>query len=102
MTHFSVTARYPGYTLLDCRLETGRTHQIRVHMRHINHPLAGDGLYGGKPGELGLTGQCLYARQLAFDHPVSLEHMCFTAKRPVWFESALKKITPLCADVLSE
>lgn len=93
VTHVEVTARYPGYSLLRCRLETGRTHQIRVHMQSVGHPLAGDTLYGGKTGELGLWGQCLHAGELAFTHPRSGEHMCFSSPLPDWFRAALDSLT---------
>ena len=69
VTHWSVIARYNGYTHIRCELETGRTHQIRVHMAHIGHPLLGDLVYGHKRPEKGLSGQCLHARALRFIHP---------------------------------
>ena len=92
VTHVRVAARYPGYTLAGFRLETGRTHQIRVHMCHIGHPLAGDDLYGGKKGELGLYSQCLCATELSFDHPKTGQAMNFTVDRPEWFEAALEQL----------
>ena len=69
MTHWEVVARYPGVTHLRCRLETGRTHQIRVHMAYIGHPILGDTVYGAKKPVPGLTGQCLHATGLRFVHP---------------------------------
>ena len=69
VTHWEVVARYPGVTHLRCRLETGRTHQIRVHMAHIGHPILGDTVYGAKKPVPGLTGQCLHATGLRFVHP---------------------------------
>ena len=63
VTHWEVIARYRGYTHIRCRLETGRTHQIRVHMAHIGHPLLGDALYGAPSPDKGLSGQCLHARE---------------------------------------
>lgn len=69
VTHWEVVARYPGVTHLRCRLETGRTHQIRVHMAHIGHPILGDTVYGVKKPVPGLTGQCLHATGLRFVHP---------------------------------
>ena len=69
VTHWEVLARYAGYTHIRCRLETGRTHQIRVHMAHIGHPILGDLVYGQKKPEKGLAGQCLHARRLRFLHP---------------------------------
>ena len=69
VTHFAVERALPAHTLLRVRLETGRTHQIRVHLQSIGHPVAGDPEYGGHPGDLGLTRQFLHATRLAFDHP---------------------------------
>ena len=69
VTHWQVLARYPGHTHIRCRLETGRTHQIRVHMASIGHPLLGDTVYGAKKPVPGLAGQCLHARRLSFIHP---------------------------------
>ncbi len=88
VTHFKVLKRYQHYTLVSCRLETGRTHQIRVHMKYINHPLAGDPLYGPRktlPGK----GQYLHARLLGFKHPVTGEEMTFTAPLPADFKKML-------------
>ena len=92
VTHWEVLARYPGYTHIRCRLETGRTHQIRVHMAHIGHPLLGDMVYGRKKPELGLEGQCLHARELTFVHPRSGERLTVTTELPDWFEAVLKKL----------
>ncbi len=69
VTHYQVLARYGAYTLLRCRLETGRTHQIRVHMAHLGHPILGDMVYGRKKPELGMGTQCLHAKELTFRHP---------------------------------
>ena len=88
VTHFRVLKRYQHYTLVACRLETGRTHQIRVHMKYINHPLAGDSLYGPRKTLLG-HGQYLHARLLGFEHPVTGEEMVFTASLPDYFEQML-------------
>ena len=71
VTHWEVIARYPGYTHVRCKLETGRTHQIRVHMAHIGHPIYGDTVYGQKKAMPGMTGQCLHAVGLRFIHPRS-------------------------------
>ena len=92
VTHWEVLARYPGYTHIRCRLETGRTHQIRVHMAHIGHPLLGDMVYGHKKPELGLEGQCLHARELTFVHPRTRERVTVTTELPDWFEAVLKKL----------
>lgn len=90
VTHWEVIARYGQYTHLRCRLETGRTHQIRVHMAYIRHPIAGDPVYGiGKP-ELGLTSQCLHARELTFLHPRTGEAVTVCCPLPEEFEHALK------------
>ncbi|MDR0326451.1 MAG: RluA family pseudouridine synthase [Oscillospiraceae bacterium] len=89
VTHGRVLVRYNGYTHIECRLETGRTHQIRVHMSHIGHPLAGDTRYGGKPGELGLDAQCLHARELAFIHPRKGRELRFFSKLPDYFLKTL-------------
>ena len=69
MTHWTVLERFPGYTHIQCRLETGRTHQIRVHLASIGHPLLGDVVYGAKKPVPGLAGQCLHARRLSFVPP---------------------------------
>ena len=90
VTHWEVIARYGQYTHLRCRLETGRTHQIRVHMAYIRHPIAGDPVYGiGKP-ELGLTSQCLHARELTFLHPRTGEAVTVCCPLPEEFEHALR------------
>lgn len=90
VTHWRVLARYGQYTHLQCVLETGRTHQIRVHMAYLHHPIAGDPLYGVKKPELGLTSQCLHARALTFVHPRSGEAMTLTCPLPAEFENALR------------
>ena len=92
VTHWEVIARYSGYTHIRCRLETGRTHQIRVHMAHIGHPLLGDMVYGRKKPELGLEGQCLHARELTFVHPRTQERVTVSTDLPDWFEAVLKKL----------
>ncbi len=83
-THYTVLAEYPGFSHLRLRLETGRTHQIRVHMAHLGHPLAGDEVYGGKKMK-GLEGQCLHARTIGFVHPATGECMSFTSDLPPYF-----------------
>lgn len=88
VTHFKVLKRYRHYTLVSCRLETGRTHQIRVHMKSIGHPLAGDPLYGPRktlPGK----GQYLHARELGFKHPRTGKQLLFTAPLPDYFQRML-------------
>ena len=91
ITHWTVLARYPGYTHVECRLETGRTHQIRVHLASIGHPLLGDTVYGAKKPVPGLAGQCLHAAQLTFTHPATGERMTVDAPLPDWFTAILKR-----------
>ena len=95
VTHWGVLERYRGYTLLRCRLETGRTHQIRVHMASIGHPLLGDGLYGAKCPDRGLEGQCLHAQYLHLTHPRTGERLQFEAPLPDYFVSVLQKLSAL-------
>ena len=92
VTHWSVLARYPGYTHVECRLETGRTHQIRVHLASIGHPLLGDTVYGAKKPVPGLAGQCLHARRLRFVHPATGETVELECPLPDWFQEVLRKI----------
>ena len=92
VTHWTVLARYPGYTHLECRLETGRTHQIRVHLASIGHPLLGDTVYGAKKPVPGLAGQCLHARRLRFVHPSTGEPVELECPLPDWFQEVLRKI----------
>ena len=93
VTHWKVEERFSGYTYLTCRLETGRTHQIRVHLASIGHPLLGDSVYGGARKQWsGLAGQCLHARALTFTHPTTGERMTVTAPLPEWFEQVLTKL----------
>ena len=95
VTHWEVLARYPGYTYLKCRLETGRTHQIRVHMASIGHPLLGDTVYGAKKPVPGLAGQCLHAKKLSFLHPRTGEPVTVECPLPDWFEAVLRKLERL-------
>ncbi len=92
VTHWKVLEAFGTYTHIQCRLETGRTHQIRVHMAHIGHPIAGDPIYGIKKPELGLHSQCLHARTLRFIHPRREEPMELECPLPEEFLSALKKL----------
>ena len=92
VTHWEVVARYRGYTHVRCRLETGRTHQIRVHMAHIGHPILGDTVYGAKKPVPGLTGQCLHAVGLRFIHPRTGEMVELSCGLPEEFEKYLKKL----------
>ena len=91
VTHWEVIARYNGYTHVRCRLETGRTHQIRVHMAHIGHPLLGDEVYG-RGTEKGLTGQCLHARELKFVHPRTGEPVHLMTELPEYFTAVLERL----------
>lgn len=92
VTHFEVIARYPGYTHLRCRLETGRTHQIRVHLSWQNHPILGDTVYGHKKPELGMDSQCLHARELTFLHPRTGERVTVTCELPDYFCRVLAQL----------
>ena len=94
VTHYEVLARYRGYTHIRCRLETGRTHQIRVHMASMGHPLLGDTVYGRKKPEKGLAGQCLHARTLRFVHPRTGEAMTLTTPLPDYFQAVLAALGP--------
>ena len=92
VTHWEVIARYPGYTHVRCRLETGRTHQIRVHMAYIGYPIRGDTVYGAKKEVPGLTGQCLHAVGLRFLHPRTHEVVELSCPLPEEFTRMLQKI----------
>ena len=94
VTHWEVVARYRGYTHVRCRLETGRTHQIRVHMAHIGHPILGDTVYGHKKPELGQSSQCLHAGILCFAHPRDGHPVMVMADLPEYFKDVLTKLTP--------
>ena len=85
VTHYEVIARYRGYTHIRCRLETGRTHQIRVHMAYKGHPILGDMVYGHKKPELGMDSQCLHARELTFLHPRTDEPVTVRCELPEYF-----------------
>jgi len=92
VTHWEVIARYPGYTHVRCKLETGRTHQIRVHMAYLGHPILGDMVYGAKKPVPGLTGQCLHAVELRFLHPRTGEAVELRCPLPEEFQTMLRKI----------
>lgn len=94
-THYSVVKRYSGFTHVQCKLKTGRTHQIRVHMAYIGHPVAGDAVYGPKNVITQLNGQCLHAGTLGFIHPRSGEYMEFTAPLPEYFTEFERKLVEL-------
>ncbi len=92
ITHFRVLERYKENTLIEARLETGRTHQIRVHMAYIGHPLVGDPVYGYKKQKYKLIGQALHAKTLGFIHPTKCEYMEFNAPIPEYFKNLLNKL----------
>lgn len=92
VTHWEVIARYPGFTHARMRLETGRTHQIRVHMAHIGHPVLGDTVYGSKKPVTGLEGQCLHAKKLRFIHPATKEPVELECDLPEYFIKVLNSI----------
>ena len=92
VTHYKVLGRYSGYTHLELTLETGRTHQIRVHMAYIGHPVAGDPVYSGKKYLTKLNGQCLHAYYISFTHPRTNEIMTFSAPLPQYFTDFLTSI----------
>ena len=91
VTHWTVLERFPGFTYVECRLETGRTHQIRVHMAHIAHPILGDTVYGNKKPVPGLQGQCLHAVGLRFLHPRTGEAVELCCELPEEFQTQLQK-----------
>lgn len=92
VTHWEVVARYEGYTHLRLRLETGRTHQIRVHLAYRNHPILGDTVYGHKKAELGQSSQCLHARELRFLHPRTGEPVTVSSPLPDYFLDVLRRL----------
>jgi 23S rRNA pseudouridine1911/1915/1917 synthase len=93
VTHYKVLGQSKRYTYLRLRLETGRTHQIRVHMAYLGHPLLGDDVYGKK--KKNFQGQCLYARKLGFIHPDTNEYMEFVCPMPEYFEELVQKMEPI-------
>lgn len=92
VTHYNVIKRYKGYTHIRCVLETGRTHQIRVHMASFGHPVSGDMVYGVKNEKVDFTGQCLHARKIGFIHPKSGEYMEFSSELPAYFSKFIDKL----------
>ena len=95
VTHYEVAGRYDGFTHLRLRLETGRTHQIRVHMQYIGHPVAGDPVYGPHKKVKSLDGQCLHARTIGCIHPRTGKKMTFTSELPQYFTDFLRTLRPL-------
>jgi 23S rRNA pseudouridine1911/1915/1917 synthase len=92
VTHWRVINRYKGYTHVELTLETGRTHQIRVHLAHMGHPVTGDEVYGKDKNPFGLEGQCLFARYISFIHPITGERLSFEAGYPEYFLKTLDKL----------
>ncbi|MFV3012247.1 RluA family pseudouridine synthase [Clostridium botulinum] len=90
VTHYKVIERFKNHTLVECRLETGRTHQIRVHMSHIMHPLVGDPVYGYKKQRFNLKGQMLHAKLLGFIHPTTGQYVEFESELPEYFKKIIK------------
>lgn len=93
VTHVQVLAEYPGFSHIKCCLETGRTHQIRVHLSHLGHPVLGDTVYGPKKPALDTAGQCLHARTIGFLHPETGEKLQFSSPLPEYFTVALEQIS---------
>ena len=92
VTHYEVIKRYNGFTHIKLKLETGRTHQIRVHMAHIGHPVAGDSVYGPKKVIKSLNGQCLHAKKLGFIHPRTQKYIEFNSDLPNYFKNFLNQL----------
>jgi len=92
ITEYKVLERFNGYTLCQFKLQTGRTHQIRVHAKHMMHPVVGDPVYGIKKQKFNLNGQLLHAHTLELDHPTTRERMTFSAPLPDYFENVLEKL----------
>lgn len=92
VTHFEVIRRYNGYTLLDIKIDTGRTHQIRVHLAEIGYPVVGDEVYSNGKNPFGVKGQMLHAKSLEFKHPITGKNMKLEAPIPEYFEEVLKKL----------
>lgn len=91
ITHYRVLREYPGFSYVECRLETGRTHQIRVHMAKLGHPIAGDPVYGRKD-QSGLSAQCLHSKTITFTHPISGEELFFESELPKPFSDFLNRL----------
>ncbi len=92
ITNYEVIKRYKKYTLIKLKLETGRTHQIRVHMKHIGHPVVGDDVYGKEDKKFGLKGQLLHSKSIGFIHPTTKEYLEFDSELPDYFKKVLEKI----------
>lgn len=92
VTHFKVIERFVNYTLLEVKIETGRTHQIRVHLSQIGYPIVGDAVYSNGKNEWGIEGQCLHAKSLKFKHPITGKEMFIEAPMPEYFENIIKEL----------
>lgn len=92
ITHYKVLQRYDKYTLLEIKIDTGRTHQIRVHMSYIGHPVVGDMQYSNGKNEFGIEGQMLHSKYLEFDHPITGKRLKLEAPLPEYFEQVLKEL----------
>ena len=92
ITHIKVLKRFDKYTLLQVNIETGRTHQIRVHLSHIGYPIVGDYTYSNGKNEFDVVGQCLHAQKLEFKHPITQKYMCLEAELPQYFKDILDKL----------
>lgn len=92
VTHFKVIERFPNYTLLEVKIETGRTHQIRVHLSEIGYPIVGDEVYSNGKNEWNVHGQCLHAKSLKFKHPITEKEMCIEAPIPEYFQNIIKEL----------
>ena len=92
VTHFKVIKRYGKYTLLEIKIDTGRTHQIRVHMAEIGHPVVGDMVYSNGKNDFGVEGQMLHAKSLDFKHPITGKHMHLEAELPEYFKNVIKQL----------
>ena len=92
ITHIKVLERFNNYTLLQVNIETGRTHQIRVHLSEIGYPIVGDYTYSNGKNEFGIVGQCLHAKSLKFRHPITNKEMYLEAELPQYFKDVIKKL----------
>ena len=92
ITHFKVIGRFKNYTLLEVKIETGRTHQIRVHLSEIGYPIVGDTTYSNGKNEWGIEGQCLHAKSLKFKHPITGKDMFIEAPLPEYFQNVIKEL----------
>ena len=92
VTHFKVLQRFNGYTYLDIKIDTGRTHQIRVHLSEIGYPIVGDTVYSNGKNPFGVEGQMLHAKSLDFKHPITKEQMHLEAPLPEYFKNVLKTL----------